>query len=292
MIRSMTGFGSAVVENEEYKVSVEVKAVNQRFLELSFHMGRPLSPFEDNLRRLVRQTAARGKVDIFVNYLDKREHAASIRVDKQLAASYRAALDELSDYLHLARPDDVMQVASYPDVLQVEKDDELAGFEPVLRAAASEALRSFDAMRQAEGENIGRDFFVRLGELEASVERLKALAPTIVQAYRERLEKTLGELLSEQEIDETRIIQETALYADKVNYTEEVVRLGSHFQQFRAILASADGPIGRKLDFLIQEMNRETNTIASKASSAEAAQLVVDMKSEIEKLREQVQNIE
>lgn len=280
MIRSMTGFSSAVVENEEYKVSVEVKAVNQRFLELSFHMGRPLSPFEDNLRRLVRQTAARGKVDIFVNYLDKREHAASIRVDKQLAASYRA------------RPDDVMQVASYPDVLQVEKDEELAGFEPVLRAAASEALRSFDAMRQAEGENIGRDFFVRLGELEASVERLKALAPTIVQAYRERLEKTLRELLSEQEIDETRIIQETALYADKVNYTEEVVRLGSHFQQFRAILASADGPIGRKLDFLIQEMNRETNTIASKASSAEAAQLVVDMKSEIEKLREQVQNIE
>ena len=174
MIRSMTGFGSAVVENEEYKVSVEVKAVNQRFLELSFHMGRALSPFEDNLRRLVRQTAARGKVDIFVNYLDKREHAASIRVDKQLAASYRAALDELSDFLHLARPDDVMQVASYPDVLQVEKDEELAGFEPVLRAAASEALRSFDAMRQAEGENIGRDFFVRLGELEASVERLKA----------------------------------------------------------------------------------------------------------------------
>ena len=283
MIRSMTGFGSAVVENEEYKVSVEVKAVNQRFLELSFHMGRALSPFEDNLRRLVRQTAARGKVDIFVNYLDKREHAASICVDKQLAASYRAALDELSDFLHLARPD---------DVLQVEKDEELAGFEPVLRAAASEALRSFDAMRQAEGENIGRDFFVRLGELEASVERLKALAPTIVQAYREHLEKTLGELLSEQEIDETRIIQETALYADKVNYTEEVVRLGSHFQQFRAILASTDGPIGRKLDFLIQEMNRETNTIASKASSAEAAQLVVDMKSEIEKLREQVQNIE
>lgn len=292
MIRSMTGFGSAVVENEEYKVSVEVKAVNQRFLELAFHMPHQLAPFEDGLRRLVRQTAARGKVDLFVNYSDKRERAARIRVDKQLAISYHEALDELSDFLHLARPDDVMQVASYPDVLQVEKDEELAGFEPVLRAATSEALRSFDAMRQAEGENIGRDFFVRLGELEASVERLKALAPTIVQAYRERLEKTLGELLSEQEIDETRIIQETALYADKVNYTEEVVRLGSHFQQFRAILASADGPIGRKLDFLIQEMNRETNTIASKASSAEAAQLVVDMKSEIEKLREQVQNIE
>ena len=288
----MTGFGSAVVENEEYKVSVEVKAVNQRFLELSFHMGRALSPFEDNLRRLVRQTAARGKVDIFVNYLDKREHAASIRVDKQLAASYRAALDELSDYLHLARPDDVMQVAAYPDVLQVEKDEELEGFEPLLLEAAGKALKGFDAMRQAEGANIAQDFYRRIESLEASVEKFKALAPAIVQAYRARLEKTLQELLAEQEIDETRIIQETALYADKVNYTEEVVRLGSHFQQFRAILESADGPIGRKLDFLIQEMNRETNTIASKANSAEAAQLVVDMKSEIEKLREQVQNIE
>lgn len=292
MIRSMTGFGAAVVENEAYKVSVEVKAVNQRFLELSFHMGRPLSPFEDNLRRLVRQTAARGKVDIFVNYLDKREHAASIRVDKQLAISYHEALDALSDCLHLARPDDVMQVASYPDVLQVDEDEELAGFEPVLLAAAGKALQSFDVMRQTEGENIGRDFLLHLGELERAVARLKELAPVIVQSYRERLEKTLQELLAEKEIDETRIIQETALYADKINYTEEVVRLGSHFQQFRNILAEAEGPIGRKLDFLIQEMNREANTIASKANSAEASQLVVDMKSEIEKLREQVQNIE
>lgn len=262
MIRSMTGFGTATVENEDYKVSVELKAVNQRFLELAFHMPHPLTPFEDSLRRLVRQTASRGKVDLFINYLDKRERAASIRVDKQLAASYHAALDELSDYLHLARPDDVMQVAAYPDVLQVEKDEELEGFEPLLLEAAGKALKGFDAMRQAEGENIVKDFYRRIESLEASVEKLKALAPAIVQAYRARLEKTLQELLAEQEIDETRIIQETALYADKVNYTEEVVRLGSHFQQFRAILESADGPIGRKLDFLIQEMNRETNTIA------------------------------
>lgn len=288
MIRSMTGFGTATAENEDYKVAVELKAVNQRFLELAFHMPHPLAPFEDSLRRLVRQTASRGKVDLFINYLDKRERASSIRVDKQLAASYHAALDELSDYLHLARPDDVMQVAAYPDVLQVEKDEELEGFEPLLLEAAGKALKGFDAMRQAEGANIAQDFYRRIESLEVSVEKLKAL----VQAYRARIEKTLQELLAEQEIDETRIIQETALYADKVNYTEEVVRLGSHFQQFRAILASAAGPIGRKLDFLIQEMNRETNTIASKANSAEAAQLVVDMKSEIEKLREQVQNIE
>ena len=187
MIRSMTGFGTATVENEDYKVSVELKAVNQRFLELAFHMPHPLAPFEDSLRRLVRQTASRGKVDLFINYLDKRERAASIRVDKQLAASYHAALDELSDYLHLARPDDVMQVAAYPDVLQVEKDEELEGFEPLLLEAAGKALKGFDAMRQAEGANIAQDFYRRIESLEASVEKFKALAPAIVQAYRARL---------------------------------------------------------------------------------------------------------
>ncbi|MFV0636303.1 YicC/YloC family endoribonuclease [Mitsuokella sp.] len=292
MIKSMTGFGSAAGENQDYKVTVELKAVNQRFLEIAFHEPRQLTVFEDKLRKCIRQTAARGKVDVFINYLDKREKAAAIHVDKSLAKAYHASLDELSDFLHLARPDDVMQVASYPDVLQVVEEDELEGFEPLLLETVQKALTGFDAMRQAEGENIGRDFLVHLTELEKGVAKLKELAPQIVQGYRERLQKTLEELLSAQDIDETRIIQETAIYADKVNYTEEVVRLGSHFQQFRAILAGAEGPIGRKLDFLIQEMNRETNTIASKANSSEAAQLVVDMKSEIEKLREQVQNIE
>ncbi len=292
MIKSMTGFGSAVGENQDYKVTVELKAVNQRFLEIAFHEPRQLTVFEDKLRKLIRQTAARGKVDVFINYLDKREKAASIHVDKSLARAYQESLDELSDFLHLARPDDVMQVAAYPDVLQVVEDEDLEGLEPLLIETIQKALTRLDAMRQTEGENIGRDFLVHLTELERDVEKLRELAPQIVQSYRKRLRKTLGELLSAQDIDETRIIQETALYADKVNYTEEVVRLGSHFQQFRAILAGAKDPIGRKLDFLIQEMNRETNTIASKANSSEAAQLVVDMKSEIEKLREQVQNIE
>ncbi|WP_302489802.1 YicC/YloC family endoribonuclease [uncultured Mitsuokella sp.] len=292
MIKSMTGFGSAAGENEDYKVTVELKAVNQRFLEVAFHAPRQMAVFEDKMRRCIRQTAARGKVDVFINYIDKREQVASIHVDKALAQAYHASLDELSDFLHLARPDDVMQVASYPDVLQVVENTDLEGFEPLLMDTLQKALTGFDAMRQAEGENIGRDFLVHLAALEKGVAALKELAPEIVQAYRERLQKTLEELLSAQDIDETRIIQETAIYADKVNYTEEVVRLGSHFQQFRAILADADEPIGRKLDFLIQEMNRETNTIASKANSSKAAQLVVDMKSEIEKLREQVQNIE
>ena len=188
MIRSMTGFGTATVENEDYKVSVELKAVNQRFLELAFHMPHPLAPFEDSLRRLVRQTASRGKVDLFINYLDKRERAASIRVDKQLAASYHAALDELSDYLHVARPDDVQEIAAYPDVLQVEADASLTGCEPVLMEAVAGALRGLDEMRCREGEALAADFRERLTVLTSLKERLEQLAPEIVAAHRARLE--------------------------------------------------------------------------------------------------------
>lgn len=292
MLKSMTGFGAALREDESYKISIEVKAVNQRFLETSFHMVHPLYPYEDMMRRQIRDVVARGKVDVFLTCEDKRPQSRSIRVDKDLALAYHQALDDLSDFLHLARPDEIMDIASYPDVIRMEERQELTGVEGPLREALSEALRQFDAMRQAEGRHIEQDFLARIDRLASCVTRLRELAPSIIASYRQRLQETIKELLGSHEPDETRLIQETAIYADKVNYTEEVVRLGSHFSQFRAIVSQAQGPVGRKLDFLIQEMNRETNTIASKANCTEAAQLVVDMKSEIEKLREQVQNIE
>lgn len=292
MLKSMTGFGAALREDESYKISIEIKAVNQRFLETSFHMVHPLYPYEDMMRRQIRGIVARGKVDVFLTCEDKRPQSRSIRVDKDLALAYHQALDDLSDFLHLARPDEIMDIASYPDVIRMEERQELTGVEEPLREALSEALRQFDAMRQAEGRHIEQDFLARIDRLASCVTRLRELAPSIIASYRQRLQETIKELLGSHEPDETRLIQETAIYADKVNYTEEVVRLGSHFSQFRAIVSQAQGPVGRKLDFLIQEMNRETNTIASKANCTEAAQLVVDMKSEIEKLREQVQNIE
>ena len=292
MLKSMTGFGAAVAETEAYKVSVELKAVNQRFLELNFHMGRQLNPWEDALRKTIKAVAARGKMDIYINFTDKRESQASIRVNKGLVEAYHQALNDMSDLLHVARPDDVATFAGFPDILQVESDTDISPMEPVLLQAMEDALAQFDAMRQTEGENIRQDFLHRIDRLEQMKDQVHALAPAIVQGYRDHLQKVVSEALSEADIDETRIIQETALYADKVNYTEEVVRLGSHFQQFRQIIEAAEEPVGRKLDFLIQELNRETNTIGSKANSTEAAQIVVDMKSEVEKLREQVQNIE
>ena len=291
MLKSMTGFGAATVENDAYKVIVELKAVNQRFLEMNFHMPRQFGQWEENLRQLIRNVAARGKVDIFINYVDKRETKSTIRVDKGLALAYQAAMNELSDTLHLPRPDSAAMFAGFPDVLQVEQSLEMEGLQSVLEDALQQALTVFDHMRQREGAHIAEDFEQRLTKLEGMRQQLITLAPAIVEERRQHLQEVLNEALAGKDLDETRIIQETALFADRVNYTEEVVRLESHIAQFRQIMAAGE-PSGRKLDFLIQEFNRETNTIGSKANSKDAAQLVVDMKSEIEKIREQVQNIE
>lgn len=292
MLKSMTGYGEGAAESADWKIRVEVKTVNQRFLDIAFHTPRLLNAEEAAMRDVIKKHVARGKLDLFVTVEDLREGRVNIRVDHKLAMAYHQALNEMSDLLRVARPDDVAVIASYPDVLTVEETASFEGGEPVLVQALTQALKALDTMRQTEGGNLEQDFLRRIGTLSQFVEKLRTLAPDIVAHYRERLQATMEELLSAEDIDETRIIEETALYADKVNFTEEVVRLESHFAQFRAIIEGADAPVGRKLDFLIQEMNREANTIGSKCQSAEAAQTVVDMKSEIEKLREQVQNIE
>lgn len=292
MLKSMTGFGAAVTETAAYKVSVEVKAVNQRFLEINFHMGRQLNSWENLLRQCIRKVTARGKMDVFINFLDKREKKVNICVDKGLVLAYHQALNEMSDLLHIARPDDVQIFAGFPDVLKVDNISDISDMKPQLLETMEQALKNFDQMRGIEGQNIELDFQQRLDTLQTMQETMSKIAPGIAASYREQLRQTIADALQTQTFDETRLIQETAIYADKVDITEELVRLKSHFRQFRQILETAEVPVGRKLDFLIQEINRETNTIGSKANSTEAAQLVVDMKSEIEKLREQVQNIE
>ncbi len=292
MIRSMTGFGVGEAENESYKVHVEIKSVNQRFLDLAFHMPRLFNIWEDGLRKRIKAVACRGKMDVYVTLTDKRETGSRIRLNRGLARSYHEALNEMSDFLRLPRNDDIKAIAAYPDVLVVEEPTSPEGCDEMLFLAAERAMEGLDAMRRQEGRNIQRDFLQRLKELEAMVQKVSSLAPEIVENYRQRLQKMMAELLADREFDEGRILQEAAIYADKVNYTEEIVRLESHFRQFRRMIEEEDGLVGRKLDFLIQEMNREANTIGSKANHAAAAQLVVDIKSEIEKLREQVQNIE
>lgn len=292
MIKSMTGFGAGDAETADFKVHIEVKAVNQRFLETNYHMPYSMNMFENQLTKKIKEYASRGKLDINIRFQDLRDKAVTVKVDKGLVAAYGQALQEISSQLELSAPVTAAQIASYPDVLKLnEENADLEAAQPVLMQAMEQALESFVAMREAEGQNIQRDLLARIGTLENFVGELEKLAPEIVAAYRQRLENLLREYLAKEDIDESRIIQEVALFTDKVNYTEETVRLRSHFDQFRQIITAGE-PVGRKLDFLIQEMNREINTVASKANSAGAAQFVVDVKSEIEKIREQIQNIE
>lgn len=292
MIKSMTGFGAGDAETADFKVHIEVKAVNQRFLETNYHMPYSMNMFENQLTKKIKEYASRGKLDINIRFQDLRDKAVTVKVDKGLVAAYGQALQEISSQLELSAPVTAAQIASYPDVLKLnEENADLEAAQPVLMQAMEQALESFVAMREAEGQNIQRDLLARIDTLESFVGELEKLAPEIVAAYRQRLENLLREYLAKEDIEESRIIQEVALFTDKVNYTEETVRLRSHFDQFRQIITAGE-PVGRKLDFLIQEMNREINTVASKANSAGAAQFVVDVKSEIEKIREQIQNIE
>ena len=292
MIKSMTGFGAGDAETADFKVHIEVKAVNQRFLETNYHMPYSMNMFENQLTKKIKEYASRGKLDINIRFQDLRDKAVTVKVDKGLVAAYGQALQEISSQLELSAPVTAAQIASYPDVLKLnEENADLEAAQPVLMQAMAQALESFVAMREAEGQNIQRDLLARIDTLENFVGELEKLAPEIVAAYRQRLENLLREYLAKEDIEESRLIQEVALFTDKVNYTEETVRLRSHFDQFRQIITAGE-PVGRKLDFLIQEMNREINTVASKANSAGAAQFVVDVKSEIEKIREQIQNIE
>lgn len=292
MIKSMTGFGAGDAETPDFKVHIEIKAVNQRFLETNYHMPYSMNMFESQFTKKIKEYASRGKLDINIRFQDLRDKAVTVTVDKGLAAAYGQALQEISCQLALSAPVTAAQIASYPDVLKLnEENQNLEAAKPVLMEALEEALDGFVSMRKTEGKNIQQDLLARIATLENFVGELEKLAPEIVAAYRQRLDGLLTEYLAKEDIDESRIIQEVALFTDKVNYTEETVRLRSHFDQFRQII-TADEPVGRKLDFLIQEMNREINTVASKANSAGAAQFVVDVKSEIEKIREQIQNIE
>lgn len=292
MIKSMTGFGAGDFEDDSFKVHVEIKTVNQRYLEVNFHMHYTLAAFEGEITKKIKEYVSRGKLDINVSFRDLRDKQVSIIVDKGLVSAYGQALTDINSQLGLSRPISAVEIARFPDVLCVDdaaNDMEPAG--PAILSAVEEALQNLVAMREREGQNIQRDLLARIDTLEGYTDELEKLAPDIVANYRQRIETMLEQYLAKEDIDETRIIQETAMYADKVNYTEEVVRLHSHFQQFRDILTHNE-PVGRKIDFLIQEMNREINTTASKANSVGAAQIAVDVKCEIEKIREQIQNIE
>lgn len=290
-MRSMTGYGICTVEKDGRQLTIEVKSVNHRFLDLSFRMPRVFFPIEDEMRRQIGGTLRRGHVDVFVTYCNLREDAKQVSLDKALLNGYMHALDEVKEQYNLHDDRTLCRIANLHDVFVISEaqEDEEALRELTVWALAG-ALEQNDRMRAREGLNMQADFLQREKNIAALHERIAARWPQIQEEYRERLTARLRELIGNS-TDESRILTEAALVADRSAIDEELVRLASHLEQLRDMVM-AEEPIGRKLDFLVQEMNREVNTIGSKTQDIEVTGCVVECKSEIEKLREQVQNVE
>ena len=292
MVRSMTGYGRGEAALHGRSIVVEVRAVNNRYLDCAIKMPRAYIFAEDAMKTRVQAATSRGKVDVFVTLESTGADAVTVKVNHPVAAGYITALKELKETYQLLGMADLPMVARFPDVLQVEKApeniEEAAGD---ICAVLDLALADFTGMREREGERLRADILARADAIEALVAKVEEQSPRTVAEYRIRLENRMREVLQNQQIEESRILTEAAIFADKVAVDEETVRLRSHLSQLRTLL-SQGGPIGRKLDFLIQEFNREANTIGSKCNDLEISRYVIDMKAEIEKIREQVQNIE
>ena len=292
MIQSMTGFGRCQKTLGSRDITVEIKAVNHRYLEFSSRLPRSLGFIEDKLKAQVQSRIARGKVEVSVTVAEQKGSASRVTLNEGLALSY---LEELRIFARKNGLTDDLTLSDFcrlPDLFttRMAEVDEDALWRDISETADG-ALGSFIAMRRREGEKLSADLAAKLYNILTLVEAVERRSPETVEAYRQRLYKKLGELLADRQIDDSRVLTEAALFADKVAVDEETVRLRSHIDQFRHIL-TLEEPVGRKLDFLVQEMNREANTIGSKAQDAEMARIVVELKSEIEKVREQIQNIE
>lgn len=292
MIKSMTGYGSSKGIKAGFEISVELKSVNNRYLETSVHLPRSIIFAEEAVKSLVAAHISRGKVDIFISMTAKDADDVAVRINESLLKGYLSAVGEIADKYNLTGEISAKEAARMPDVLTVERaetdrDEICEG----LCEIAEEALKDYDSMRAREGEKLKEDILSKLGKIYSYVERIEQESPKTVEAYRTRLETKLKEVLEDRSLDESRIIQEAAIFADRIAVDEETVRLRSHMEQLRTMLETGS-PIGRKIDFLVQEFNREANTIGSKCQNSGIAHMVVDLKSEIEKIREQVQNIE
>ena len=292
MVMSMTGFGRCVTEVNGRQITVEMKSVNHRYFEFSCRTTRGYSFLEDKVKKYVAQKIARGKVDMYISVTEPEDTEVNVTVNKPLAAGYVNAIHTLANEYNI--PDDltVSVLSRYSDIFQIHKDeqDEEQIYNDV-KVALDVALDGFLSMRKAEGEKLEEDVMSRANRIMAIVSEIEERSPITVEEYRQKLTKRITDMLSGSEIDQQRILTEAAIFADKVAVDEETVRLRSHFEQMKTFFASGVS-IGRKLDFLVQEMNREANTIGSKVTDSVLAHKVVEVKSEIEKIREQIQNIE
>ena len=292
MVKSMTGFGRCEISEGDRKMTVEMKSVNHRYLDVAVKMPKKLNYFESAIRSLLKTYIQRGKVDVFITYEDLSEANAVLRYNQALAAEYLKYLNQMAEEFHLEQDVKVSALSRYPEVLvmeEVQEDEEELW--KLLEKAVKGACEQFVETRIREGENLKRDLLIKLDELLEHVAYVEERSPQIVAEYREKLTEKVKELLADTQMEESRIAAEVTIYADKICVDEEIVRLKSHIKHTKETLEKEDS-VGRKLDFIAQEMNWEANTILSKSNDLEVSNHAIELKTGIEKVREQIQNIE
>jgi uncharacterized protein (TIGR00255 family) len=292
MIKSMTGYGRGSVEEGGRAFQIEVKSVNNRYLDINLRLPRQINALEDNVRKYIASRISRGKIDVYINQEKVSDDDINITIDEQVASAYFNAFTELKERFSLKDDISISLLAKSNDVIVVErKEEDLEAIWKTLSRALEEAIDMFIDMRGREGLKLSNDISERCEMIKGMVGKIEERSPEIIKEYREKILQRVSEFLKDVEVDQAKLLNEVAFFSDKSNITEEIVRLKSHIEQLKSTLSSKES-VGRKLDFIIQEMNRETNTIGSKANDLYITGLVVDMKSELEKIREQIQNIE
>lgn len=292
MIKSMTGFGRAEVADADRKFIVEIKSVNHRYLDFNIRMPKKFCFFESAIRSTLKEYMQRGKVDVFITYEDLTQSRVALCYNREIAAQYLEYLKQMSEEFQLDNDIRVSTLSRYPEVFTMEEVDvDEEELWHVLEAAIREAAENFAKSRNLEGESLKKDLLEKLAYLDSQVELVVKRGPEIMQEYRRKLESKLREILEDTQIDENRVAAEMVIFSDKMCTDEETVRLRSHIHTMEAALKDGTN-VGRKLDFIAQEMNREANTILSKANDLETSNIAIELKTEIEKIREQIQNIE
>ena len=291
MIKSMTGYGRGNISKNDREYQIEIKSVNHRYLDISVKMPRQLSYLEDAIKKEISSRVKRGKVDIFITFNNNSLEGRTIKINTELAHAYIEELKKLSEKEDILSDIQVIEISKYPDVLNIKNAQDDDKIKEEVIEVLNDAIDNFISMRQAEGSKISEDLLKRLDYIQEKVNEISKLSTGLIEEYVVKLETRIKEIFKDQEIDKQRLAQEVVIYADKCSVEEEITRLNSHILQFKNLLNS-DEAVGKKLDFIVQEMNRETNTIGSKANNLDITNRVIDLKTEIENIREQIQNIE
>ena len=291
MIKSMTGFGRGEYENEGRTYTVDIKSVNHKYSDISVRLPRFLNTVEDKIRKRVSNAISRGKVDVFVTFENYSRQGTTIKINRELAKEYIKELKLLADEADLKFDVNVIDITKFPEILKLEDDEDEELIANELMVALEKALENFVAMREIEGAKLIEDIENRIHVIEGKVEEITKFSSTLVEEYIQKLETRVKELMKDNVVDESRLMQEIVIFSDKSSIEEELTRLASHISQFLNLIKESS-PIGKKIDFLIQEINREVNTIGSKANCLDITNRVIEIKTEVENIREQIQNIE